>query len=146
MSWRGRWMYWRVINICPEIFRDGYRHLTITMCSKFRGISKVDGLMDIYAVNDPFIQHLKKRYSCGIIQSDLAPPPLACSPACQTEVFCDTFPALVLKLMPDPPRGGMGKPSQLTTPIRPSISRLPNHEVAPVTIMFILYFIAFIDR
>jgi hypothetical protein len=64
---------------------------------------KVDGLMDIYAVNDPFIPTFKKRYSCAELFSPTAARHrLARSPPARPKVFCGYFPALVLKLMPDP--------------------------------------------
>lgn len=74
-------------NICPEIFRDWMRALNdneltqISLCQQ-----KVDDLMDIYAVNDPFIPTFKKVLQLrGIIRSDYCRPPFSSLSTYQTE-------------------------------------------------------------
>ncbi|WP_174510104.1 dihydrodipicolinate synthase family protein [Klebsiella oxytoca] len=59
-------------NICPEIFRDWMQAFSDNDLSKVSSLQqKVDDLMDIYTVNDPFIPTFKKALQLrGIIQSD----------------------------------------------------------------------------
>ncbi|MDU7648617.1 MAG: dihydrodipicolinate synthase family protein [Klebsiella michiganensis] len=74
-------------NICPEIFRDwmqAFNDNDVQQISRYQ--QKVDGLMDIYAVNDPFIPTFKKALQLrGIIQSDRCTPPFSSLATCQTE-------------------------------------------------------------
>lgn len=74
-------------NICPEIFRDwmqAFNDNDVQKISRYQ--QKVDGLMDIYAVNDPFIPTFKKALQLrGIIQSDRCTPPFSSLATCQTE-------------------------------------------------------------
>ena len=74
-------------NICPEIFRDwmqAFNDNNVQQISRYQ--QKVDGLMDIYAVNDPFIPTFKKALQLrGIIQSDRCTPPFSSLATCQTE-------------------------------------------------------------
>ena len=74
-------------NICPEIFRDwmqAFNDNDLQQISRYQ--QKVDGLMDIYAVNDPFIPTFKKALQLrGIIQSDRCTPPFSSLTTGQTE-------------------------------------------------------------
>lgn len=91
-------------NICPELFRDWMQAFSDNDLPQIRRYQqKVDGLMDIYAVNDPFIPTFKKHYSCAELFSPTAARHrLARSPPARPKVFSGYFPVRVLKLMPDP--------------------------------------------
>ncbi|XXD07728.1 dihydrodipicolinate synthase family protein [Klebsiella sp. R445] len=64
-------------NLCPEIFRDWMQAFSDNDLSKVSSLQqKVDDLMDIYTVNDPFIPTFKKALQLrGIIQSDRCTAP-----------------------------------------------------------------------
>lgn len=74
-------------NICPEIFRDWMHAFRDNDLSKITlHQQKVDGLMAIYRVNDPFIPACKKALQLrGIIRYDNCAPPFNAISSRQTE-------------------------------------------------------------
>lgn len=74
-------------NICPEIFRDWMQAFSDNDLSKVSLLQqKVDDLMDIYTINDPFIPTFKKALQLrGIIQSDRCTAPFNSLSIGQTE-------------------------------------------------------------
>ena len=106
MTITSRTMFWRgamdVLAGYPifalSYSATGCRHLTITIAANFAVSAKGDGLMDIYAINDPFIPTFKKALQLrGIIQSDRCTPPFSSLATCQTESILRILSRAVLK-------------------------------------------------
>lgn len=80
-------------NICPEVFRAwmaAFDRNDLTAVATYQ--RKVDGLMDIYNVNDPFIPTFKKTLQLrGVIDSVYCTPPFNELQAAQTEEILKIF-------------------------------------------------------